>query len=209
MLTENARPPARRGRRGALNRQKILEASVACINRSGYSGTSVEAVMTETQLSRGSVLLQFPTRLHLMLATAEYAMADMLQGGADRAEAIADPVERFCRFADIVWDVHRTPASIALTDILLASRWDEDLANGLRPLAEEAERRIDERFKTIAAQAGVKDMESVVLHGRLLNASVRGMTIELGFNPRREVILLALETLKRDYEMFCRSILKA
>ncbi|WP_179043326.1 TetR/AcrR family transcriptional regulator [Sphingobium lactosutens] len=204
----SAPAPAKRGRRGALNRQKILEACIACINRNGYSATSVEAVMAEAGLSRGSVLLQFPTRLHLTLATAEFAMAEMLKNSEALGATIADPVERFCRFADIVWDVHRTPPSIALTDILLASRWDQDLAAGLKPLAEEAERHVDERFTEVAAQAGIKNIESVVLHGRVLNASVRGMTIDLAFNPSREVILLALETLKRDYEAFCRQLVE-
>jgi AcrR family transcriptional regulator len=164
--------------------------------------------MVDAGLSRGSVLHQFPTRLQLTLGTAEFAMEEMLTSGAELGAQIEDPVERFCSYAEIVWQVHRMPCSIALTDILLASRWDEALATGLKALAENAEQRIDGRYTTLAKEAGVKDIEAVVLHGRLLNASVRGLTMELVFNPSRELTLAALATLKRDYRRFCEHLVK-
>ena len=61
-------------RRGADAREKILDATIKCIVRAGFTATTVEHVMAEAGLSRGSVLHQFPNRVTLMVATAERAM---------------------------------------------------------------------------------------------------------------------------------------
>ena len=199
--------PRRRNRRGEVTRAAILDAAIACLDRLGYAATSVEEVMRESGLGRGSVLNQFPTRVDLMVAVADQAMRLMIDHSRAALDAIADPRERLLRNADIGWATHNLPAAMALTEILLASRREQALAAALRPVAEAAERDIDRMHVALARHAGIDDVAAFLIHGRLLNSSLRGLTIELMFNPDRAPIQRAIELLKRDHADFCAGLM--
>ena len=62
--------PRRLTKRGIDTRERILDATIKCIVRVGFTATTIEHVMLEAGLSRGSVLHQFPNRVALMVAAA-------------------------------------------------------------------------------------------------------------------------------------------
>lgn len=97
--------------------------------------------MAEAGLSRGSVLHQFPNRVALMVATAERAMRRVMDSAGVMAAAIEDPFERLSDYARISWETHSAPEGLALTDILLAARWDAELIAGLQPSRARSSRR--------------------------------------------------------------------
>lgn len=190
-------------RRGVDAREKILDATIKCIVRAGFTATTIEHVMVEAGLSRGSVLHQFPNRIALMAATAERAMRRVMDSAGVMAAAIDDPFERLSDYARISWEAHSQPEGLALTDILLAARWDSELIAGLQPVASQVEQEIHDEFIKLASEAGFDDAEALVPHGWLLIASVRGLIIEHSLGYERPMIVAAIDRMKERHRRFC------
>lgn len=190
-------------RRGADAREKILDATIKCIVRAGFTATTIEHVMAEAALSRGSVLHQFPNRVTLMVAAAERAMHRVMDAAREMSGAIDDPFERLADYARISWEAHSLPEGLALTDILLAARWDAELTAGLQPVAAQVEQDIHDEFIKLASEAGFADAEALIPHGWLLIASVRGLIIEHSINPSRPMILAAIDRMMERHRRFC------
>lgn len=204
-------PPRRRTRKGEETRRAILTAAIGCLNALGYAGTTVESVMARSGLSRGSVLNQFPTRLALMAATAETAMQAMIEDGRARAEGIADPVERYRSACDRDWAAQNIPEAAAVTELLLAARWDTALAEALRDVARRIEREIDQDTERMVREAGIRPefLDECIVHGRILILALRGITLELTFDRDREVIHKALERIRLMHRVHCDQVLSA
>lgn len=200
--------PRKLTQRGADAREKIIAAMIACIVRSGFAATTVEHVMAEAGLSRGSVLHQFPTRLELAVASAEHAMREMMDAGRAYGSAVADPYERLVRYADNLWANHSHPNGLAVTDILLATRYDADLADALQPVTSDIELQIQDEFVKLADEAGLADPQAFVPYGWLLLASVRGLIIEHKVNPNRPMILEAIDVMKAQHREVCERLRK-
>lgn len=163
--------------------------------------------MSKAGISRGSVLNQFPTRLDLMTATIETAMRAMMADTSARFARIADPVERLRRLCDVYWETQRLPRSVAVTEVLLAARWDTELAGMLGRVTKEIEIELDAETRRRGEEAGVNDVDALVVHTRMLILSLRGMTLELMFDPDRQIIHHALEEIRSTHDAFCDRML--
>lgn len=203
----NKPPRRRRSRRGEATRQRILTACVVCLNESGYAATSIEAVMNRTGVSRGSVLHQFPTRLDLMVAVSEMAMRRLMEDTQSRFEAMADPVRRYRHLSRIFWETQSLPEAIAVTELLLAARWDKELTASLKAVAETIEVEIDEDVRRFAMEAGVTDIDACLVHARSLILSLRGVTLELMFDPDRKAIHQALAHIHALHDEHCARVM--
>ena len=193
----------RRTRRGEETRRALITAAVDCLSRTGYAATSVETVMAAAGVSRGSVLTLFPTRLALMSAAADAAMRVMVADTQARYESISDAAVKYRAMCDLFWDTQNIPESAAITEILLAARWDEALAAELKPIAQRLEVEIDRDIAAIAAAAGATDVTACIVHARILILSLRGITIELMYDPAREIIHRALDRIRADHQSHC------
>lgn len=207
--TDTMTSPRRRTKRGEVARRQIIEAAIACLNDLGYAGTSIEAVMARAGISRGSVLNQFPTRVALMAATSEAAMQAMIADTHARIANIADPVQRYRATFDVTWAGQQMPEGTAVTEVLLAARRDEALAMAFRPVATRIESEIDQSTAERARGAGVResDIDACLLHARILILTLRGITLELTFDPDRAMINRALEQVRALHAAHCDRVL--
>lgn len=206
---ETLSAPRRRNKRGEAARRQIIEAAIRCLNALGYAGTSIEAVMAAAGVSRGSLLNQFPTRIALMAATSEAAMQAMIADTQARMDAIPDSVRRYRAMCDVTWAAQNMAEGAAVTEVLLAARRDEALALAFRPVAQRIEAEIDQYTANLARAAGVKarDIDACLLHGRLLILSLRGIALELTFDPRRKMINRALDQIRAQHGAHCDRVL--
>lgn len=192
-------PPTGRGR---STRQRLLEAVIKSLNTVGYAATTTQAVSTLAHVSRGSLLHQFSTRIHMMAAAADFAMAHMIMDCRARFDCFASPVEQVRNLALVVEETQRGASALALNEILLAARWEQGLAGHLRLVAENIERVMDEDVVRMALAAGIADTGQLRVRSRCIIASMRGFTIELMFNADRRVIHDAIQVTRADYERF-------
>lgn len=199
--------PRKLTRRGIDARDRIVRAMIACIVRAGFDATTVEHVMAEAGLSRGSLLHQFPTRLELTVAAAEHAMRAVMADADQRVRTIASPLERLVQYPTVMWETQISDCGLALTDILLAARWDKNLADALLPATSKIELQVSEELHGLAREAGFADPAAYVPHGWLLLASTRGLIIEYKLDPSRPIILEAMKALQDEHRQLCQRLL--
>ncbi|GGC87592.1 TetR/AcrR family transcriptional regulator [Chelatococcus reniformis] len=193
--------------RGAQTRLRLLEAATLCLSTRGYGATTTQAVTELAAVSRGSMLHQFQTRLDMMEATAGYAMEQMVEAGRRRFDALETPAHGLMLLPDVLWELQREPPALALTEILLAARWEPGLAERLGPVAVRIEDVIDADLTRMATAAGIRDHRRLLVHARLMIAAVRGLAIELMFNRGRRMILKAADALREDHVRFIEALL--
>lgn len=201
--------PRRRTRRGEETRHALVLAAIECLSERGYAATSIEAVMERSGISRGSVLHQFPTRLDLILSAVEAAMEAMMADSRSRLRLYADPIARYRAMSVCFWETLNIPQASAVTEALLAARWDGALAEALRPLARRIEGEIDEDTRRVARAAGAREIEASVIHVRVLVLALRGITLELMFDRERQMIHRALEQIHAHHLAHCEDVLGA
>ncbi len=92
-------------RDGSATRERILEVAERLVIEHGYSATSLDRVIAESQTSKGSFFHHFASKDDLARAlVARYAAADVAHLDAAVAQVLAestDPVERVLRFVRI------------------------------------------------------------------------------------------------------------
>lgn len=201
----SAARPRKLTKRGADTRARILDATVRVIVSSGFAAMTIERVMAESGISRGSVLHQFPNRLALAIATAERTLQVVIALAADAAAAKPDPFERLASHAEVMWQAHSSPEGLALNEIVTAAGWDRELAEGIRPIIEEVEADIRVQFVEMAREAGLPDPDAFVARGWWLVASVRGLVIEHRLLQPRPMIDAALEEMKASHRRYCEA----
>lgn len=208
MLPQDASIRRRTTRRGEETRRQLIRAAVDSLSERGYAATSIEAVMERAGASRGSVLHQFPTRTDLIAGAVEAAMEAMIADTRARMQALPDPVQRYRAMCDIFWETQNIPEGAAVTEALLAARWDDALAGALRPIAQRIEAEIDEDTRAMAVAAGAADADACVVHARVLILTLRGITLELMFDKGRAMIHRALDQIRAQHAAHCDEALR-
>lgn len=194
-------------RRGEETRRQLIQAAIECLCEKGYAATSIEAVMERAGVSRGSVLHQFPTRIALISAAVEAAMETMMAHTRDRMRDLPGAQAQYRAMCDLFWETQKIPEGAAVTEALLASRWDEALAAALRPVATRIEAEIDQDTRATALAAGVKDVEACTVHARVLILTLRGITLELMYDKGRAMIHRALDQIRAQHAVHCEEML--
>ncbi|PKP81440.1 MAG: hypothetical protein CVT79_10105 [Alphaproteobacteria bacterium HGW-Alphaproteobacteria-18] len=194
-------------RRGEETRRQLIQAAIECLCEKGYAATSIEAVMERAGVSRGSVLHQFPTRIALISAAVEAAMEIMMAHTRDRMRDLPGAQAQYRAMCDLFWETQKIPEGAAVTEALLASRWDGALAEALRPVATRIEAEIDQDTRATALAAGVKDVEACTVHARVLILTLRGITLELMYDKGRAMIHRALDQIRAQHVVHCEEML--
>jgi AcrR family transcriptional regulator len=167
--------------RGQATRAHLIEVATRLFATDGYDGTSIEAVLAESGVSRGSLYHHFPGKEVLFLAVLEDLGTRL---GAEMAAAIqdaADPVE-LLRIGCVTWirqagdPVVRQIALIDAPAVLGWQRW--------RELDEPALGMIRHALG-YAAEAGAVDPRHVEVFAHIVMATLNevAMMIALASDP--------------------------
>lgn len=195
--------PRRVTKRGAETRVRIIDAAVQVIVREGYGAATIERILGEAAVSRGSLLHQFPNRIALMVATAEWAMETMMTSSKAASARIPDAFQRLVDHSHITWMVHNQPSGLTVMDILLAARWDRDLAHALQPVALRIEQDIQRGLWELASDAGLPDPSAYISQGWVIVAATRGLISEMSIGIDRPMILAAVAQMHEQHRLFC------
>lgn len=83
----------------ADRRNEILDAAMRCFSRTGYNGTSMNDVVQESGLSKGTLYWHFTNKKDLFLAAFDRVIATMI-AELERAQHEANPVDEALPPAD-------------------------------------------------------------------------------------------------------------
>jgi AcrR family transcriptional regulator len=195
------RPRQTQAERSATMRAKLIAAAIRCLNRDGYSSTTVALVADEAGVSRGGMLHQFPTKVDLMLEVVRFASShdEFAEPGV---KPNPDKRDYFVRLTDNFWRNVTQPPAMAKLEIMVAARSDAVLAARLPPIIHEIDERRRERVWRLAEELGAKDRAAVDAMVMLHLSAMRGLSIELMFTKDRASVDRAyalLKTYKNDF----------
>ena len=88
--------------RGKATRAQLIEIATRLFAERGYDGTSIEAVLAESGVSRGSLYHHFPGKEALFLAVMEDAGVRATQPAVEAMRAAQDPVAAL-RIGCLAW----------------------------------------------------------------------------------------------------------
>lgn len=167
--------------RTAAMRQRLINAAIESLHELGYSAATTITIVKRAGVSRGALLHHFPTKIDLMLATAQHIVALQTAWYDEQLALIDDPVERFLAITPITWAALRQPTGMALLEIFMATRSDADLGRRFPAVAREIETVQQRGMWILAKGAGVTNRPAVRAMTDMLLATMRGLSIQLLF----------------------------
>lgn len=137
MSSVSTEKPARRtqSERSEAMRQRLIDATIVCLARDGYAGTTISTIIEQAEVSRGAPIHHFPTKAALIEASANALIQRLyiLLGRAIKSLLNAD--DRLEAMVLASWrELFRRREQIALMELMLASRRDDELAQAMRRL---------------------------------------------------------------------------
>jgi AcrR family transcriptional regulator len=164
-------------------------------------------VTKRAKASRGAMLHHFPTRVDLLIATAEYILSSQRDYRRETLSAYPEDWRRFAAVAEVTWKLQQQPATVALLEIMLGSRSDRELRKRVAPLLRGIAAMRAEDAASLAKAIGVDDTQAlddlILIH----DASLRGLTINLMFAQEPAQVEAARELLAHYEHTFARGLI--
>jgi AcrR family transcriptional regulator len=178
--TKRKRPVRRtNAERSAHTRRVIMDAAIDLLFTRGHTATTTIAVAARAKVSRGAMLHHFPTRVDMLIAIAEYIVTLQREQRRARAEDLGPGLKRYYARADINWEVQKQPSTIALLEIMMATRSDPQLRKGFAPFANLMSEMRQQAASVVAGDLGVTDETTVATMLYLHQATLRGLAVHL------------------------------
>lgn len=132
--------PTRQSIKSAQTRGRLIEATIQCLVKVGYSGTTTPLVAVEAGLSRGAMLHHFENSATLIRATIVELHERRLRAFRRSSEITEhEPATMVTAY----WKQVQKPAFVAFQELAMAARTDADLAQIMRPLQVEYRERFN------------------------------------------------------------------
>ena len=117
--------------RSAAMRKRLLDATVDCLVRYGYTGTTTTRVTELAGVTRGAQVHHFPTRANLVAATVRHLAAMRAALAFDKVDVVRRAPDPLDAALDLIWDVHQGAVMWATIELWVAARTDPDLREQL------------------------------------------------------------------------------
>jgi AcrR family transcriptional regulator len=190
------RPRRTQAERSAETRRALIEAAIECLQTYGYAGTSTTLIAERAGVSRGAMTHQFATKIELVREVIRHGYQSDITNYT-KAMASVPSEQAFYQLPRLGWEAYREGPSIAVTEIMMASRSDPDLARELRALQSKIERDARERMISYLGRAGHAPNDDFGALHRLLTAALRGLAIDAMFLDVSDEIEGAVDLLCR------------
>ncbi len=136
MPTQPAKPRRTQEERSASTRARLLDATIECLTRYGYAGTTTPRIAEVAGLTRGAQIHHFGSKNELMAAAMHHMTARTVtpvvtgfKAGYTRG---SDPIGAIL---DLIWDVHAAPGFVPVVELWIAGRTDPELAREVSKFA--------------------------------------------------------------------------
>lgn len=160
--------------RSAATKERLLEATIACVIERGYRAASLPEICKRAGVSRGAQLHHFGTKQELVAAAVEHLLSQRVielglrlsrkpTGALDLSDAAAR-----------LWSIYTGDTFYAWLELTVAARTDPDL----RALVSELDRRFAARAESLCRaflMPHVEDPREVAATARLILAIFDGL----------------------------------
>jgi AcrR family transcriptional regulator len=108
-------------------RQRLLDATVACLVDYGYAGTTVTRIAERAGVTRGAQVHHYRTKDDLVTAAVTHLATQSAEFGWSQIARLVDSDDPVGELLDTLWDLHRGPTFVATVELWVAARTDADL----------------------------------------------------------------------------------
>ena len=113
--------------RSAETRTRLLDATIECLVRYGYNGTTTPRVAEMAGVTRGAQVHHFGSKNDLVIAALQHLAAKRtaaVVGNVADLSAAEDPIGEVL---NLLWDLHQGPMFVAAVELWVAGRTDPAL----------------------------------------------------------------------------------
>ena len=113
--------------RSTETRARLLDATIECLVRYGYAGTTTPRVAEMAGVTRGAQVHHFGSKNDLVIAALQHLAAKRTAAVAGNVADLADTEDPVGKVLDLLWDLHQGPMFIAAVELWVAGRTDPAL----------------------------------------------------------------------------------
>ncbi|HEV7651634.1 MAG TPA: TetR/AcrR family transcriptional regulator [Actinophytocola sp.] len=124
--------------RSAAMRRRLLDATVDCLVRYGYAGTTTTRVTELAGVTRGAQVHHFPTRADLVAAAVRHLAARRAELAFEKIDAVRRAPDPIDAGLDLMWEIHQGPVQYATVEMWVAARTDRELREHLTAVEPQA-----------------------------------------------------------------------
>lgn len=133
-------------------RRRLLDATVDCLVRYGYAGTTTTKVTELAGVTRGAQVHHFPTRADLVAAAVRHLADRRVDLAFEKIDAVRDAPDPLDAALDLMWEIHQGPVLYATIEMWVAARTNPGLREHMTKVEPAARARLIEFIE--AAFAG-------------------------------------------------------
>ena len=126
-MTIAARPRRTQEQRSAQMRARLLDATIECLVRYGYAGTTTPRVAEMAGVTRGAQVHHFGSKNELVLAALKHLAAKRTAAGVAEVGNLAAAADPLAAVLELLWELHQGPVFIATVELWVAGRTDPTL----------------------------------------------------------------------------------
>jgi AcrR family transcriptional regulator len=108
-------------------RVRLLDATIECLVKYGYAGTTTPRVAAMAGVTRGAQVHHFGSKNDLVLAAMKHLAAKRTAAGVAEVANLAAAANPLGAVLDLLWDLHQGPMFIATVELWVAGRTDPAL----------------------------------------------------------------------------------
>ena len=136
--------------RSAQTRERLLDATIACLVEEGYARTTTTRVCERAGLSRGAQLHHFRRKSDLVISAVAHLAARQARALRDRAASLPDDGDRLEQLIDSIVELFAEPIFYAALELWTAARTDPELLACVLEFERPAGRHLAEVWRELA-----------------------------------------------------------
>lgn len=135
--------------RSSRMRARLLDATVDCLAKLGYAGTTTTEIAKRAKVSRGAQLHHYPRKEDLVIASVEHVFRLRMEDFAHAFQSVPPETDRRPIAVELLWKAFQGPVFYAWLELVVAARTDRLLREALIEMAKRFQGDIRVYFKEI------------------------------------------------------------
>lgn len=162
--------------RSATTRALLLDATIDCLHKLGYAGTTTTEIADRAGVSRGAQLHHFPTKQELVGTAVSWILERRLEEFRKAWSELPKDTDRASAAIDLLWQATSGPAFYAWLELLVAARTDPSLRKTIQDISNHFSQGVVDAFHEAFPEiAGVRGLD---LAPWFALAVLQGMALE-------------------------------
>jgi AcrR family transcriptional regulator len=170
--------PARRTQRERRDetRQKLLEATLACLGELGYARATTTEIVRLAGLSQGALFKHFPSKAALMSAAVEHLFEELVAGYEATFARLPGQTADAAHAFDLLWEIFTGPRLAIAFELYLSARTEPALRAALEPVVRHHRAHLVAQARLLFPQAASHaDFDAWI---DLMMLSMEGLVVE-------------------------------